>query len=106
MNLIVGQEYYILHIGIKFKGKYKTFFSNEHCTYHSFTDVEMKTINNSKFGEPKYSTIEYSHYVFTNTDTFHNIQQMRENKIKSQESMEQRTLDIILKRLVNEHFQW
>lgn len=106
MNLIVGQEYYILHIGIKFKGTYKMFYSNEHCCYYSFTDVEMKTIGDSKFGEPKYSTINYNHYVFTNTDIFYNIQQMRENKIKAQESMEQRSLNIILKRIVNEHFQW
>ena len=106
MNLIVGNEYYILHIGIQFKGKHKAFFSNEYCSYYSFTNVQMKTIGDSKFGDPKYSFIEYSHYVFTNADTFYDIEQMRENKIKAIQCMEQRSLDIILKRLVNEHFQW
>ena len=105
MNLIIGKEYYILHNSIKFKGKYKTFFSNEHC-YYSFIDVEMQTIGDSKFGYPKYSIIEYSHYVFTDADTFYDIQQIRDNKIKAIQCMEQRSLDIILKRLVNEHFQW
>jgi hypothetical protein len=106
MKLIVGNEYYILHIGIKFKGKYKTSFSNEHCCYYSFTNVQMKTFGNSKFSDPKYSIIEYSHYVFTDTDTFYDIQQIRINKIKAIQCMEQRSLDIVLKRLVNENFQW
>ena len=104
MNLIVGNEYYILHIGIQFKGKYKAFFSNEHCSYYSFTHVQMKTIGN--FGDPKYSFIEYSHYVFTDADTFCDIEKMRDNKIKAIQRMEQRSLDMVLKRLVNEHFQW
>ena len=106
MKLIIGNEYYILHIAIKFKGKYKTFFSNDHCCYYSFTDVQMQTIGYSKFGDPNYSIIEYSHYVFTDVDTFYDIQQMKVNKIKAIQSMEQRSLDIILKRLVNEHFEW
>ena len=104
MDLIIGKEYYILHIGIQFKGKYKTSFSNEHCCYYSFTNVQMKTIG--KFGDPKYSFIEYSHYVFTDIDTFCDIQQMRDNKIKAIQCMEQRTLDMVLKRLVNETFEW
>lgn len=104
ISLVVGREYYILHIGIKFKGTYKTFFSNEHCSYYSFTDVQM-TIGGT-FGNPIYSIIEYSHYVFTNIDTFYDIQEMRENKIKAIETMEQRSLNIVLKRLVNEHFEW
>lgn len=106
MKLIVGNEYYILHIGIKFKGKYKTFFSNEHCLYYSFTNIKMKTISDSKFGDPKYSIIEYSDYLFTDADIFYDIQQIRDNKIKAIQCMEQRTLDIILKRLVNENFKW
>jgi hypothetical protein len=106
MNLIVGNEYYILHIGIQFKGKHKAFFSNEYCSYYSFTNVQMKTIGDSSFGDAKYSFIEYSHYVFTDADTFCDIQQMRVNKIKAIQRMEQRSLDMVLKRLVNEHFQW
>ena len=103
---IVGNEYYILHIGIKFKGKYKMFYSNEHCWYYSFIDVEMQSIRDSKFGDLNYSIIKYSNYVFTGIDTFYDIQQMKVNKIKAIQSMEQRALDIILKRLVNEDFQW
>lgn len=107
MVLIVGNDYYILHTDIQFKGKYKSFYSNEHCSYYSFADVQMKSIDiESKLGDIKYKMIEFSHYVFTNEDTFYDIQEMRLNKIKSIQCMEQRSLDIVLKRLVNENFQW
>lgn len=106
MVLIVGNDYYILHADIQFKGKFKTFYSNEHCSYYSFVDVQMKSIDISKLGDIKYKMIEFSHYVFTNEDIFYDIQEMRDNKMKAIQSMEQRSLDIILKRLVNEHFEW
>jgi len=106
MVLIVGNDYYILHADIQFKGKFKTFYSNEHCSYYSFVDVQMKSIDISKLGDIKYKMIEFSHYVFTNEDTFYNIQEMRDNKMKAIQSMEQRSLEMVLKRLVNEHFQW
>jgi len=107
MVLTVGHDYYILHADIQFKGKFKTFYSNEYCSYYSFIDVQMKSIDtNSRLGDIKYNIIEYSHYVFTDIDTFYDIQEMRERKIKAIQSMEKRSLDIVLKRLVNEHFEW
>ena len=99
MKLIIDKEYYIFHIGIQFKGKYKTFYSNEHCHYYSFIDVKMRSIDlDSKFGDLTYTTINFIHYVFTDIDTFYDIEEMRNNKIKAQQNMEQRSLDIILKR--------
>ena len=38
--------------------------------------------------------------------TFHDIEQVKENKKKAIQSMEKRALDKILKRIVNEEFQW
>ena len=43
---------------------------------------------------------------FNPTDTFYDLEEIRENGKKARQCMEQRTLDIILKRLVNEHFEW
>lgn len=50
----------------------------------------------------------YDLMFFINDDvyTFHDIDQVKENKKKAIENMEKRTLDIVLKRLVNEHFEW
>ena len=38
--------------------------------------------------------------------TFHDVDQIKENGKKAIQSMEKRTLDMVLKRLVNEHFEW
>jgi hypothetical protein len=43
---------------------------------------------------------------FSPTDTFYDLEKMRENGRQARLAMEQRSLDIILKRLVNEHFEW
>ena len=43
---------------------------------------------------------------FSSTDTFYDLEEIRENGKKARQSMEQRALDIILKQLVNEHFEW
>jgi hypothetical protein len=43
---------------------------------------------------------------FSPTDTFYDLEEMREKGKQARLAMEQRALDIILKRLVNEHFQW
>ena len=43
---------------------------------------------------------------FSPTDTFYDLEEMREKGEKARQAMEQRALDIILKRLVNETFQW
>jgi hypothetical protein len=43
---------------------------------------------------------------FSPTDTFYDLEEMREKGRQARLAMEQRALDIVLKRLVNEHFEW
>jgi hypothetical protein len=43
---------------------------------------------------------------FSSSDTFYDLEEIRENGKKARQNMEQRALDIILKQLVNENFQW
>ena len=43
---------------------------------------------------------------FSSTDTFYDLEEIRENGKKARQHMEQRALDIVLKRVVNETFQW
>lgn len=56
------------------------------------------------------NTLEYEkfkHYgVFYFNCTFYDLEEIIEKGKKARQSMEQRSLDIILKRLVNEEFQW
>ena len=44
--------------------------------------------------------------IFSQYYTFYDLEEIRENGEKARQRMEQRSLDIILKRLVNENFQW
>lgn len=43
---------------------------------------------------------------FSPTDTFYDLEEMREKGKQARMAMEQRALNIVLKRLVNEHFEW
>jgi hypothetical protein len=43
---------------------------------------------------------------FSPTDKFYDLEEIIENGKKARQAMEQRALDIILKRLVNETFEW
>ena len=45
-------------------------------------------------------------YVFYDEDDYYDPEKFKENAQKARQQMEQRSLDIILKRLVNEEFQW
>ena len=43
---------------------------------------------------------------YYDSESFYDIQEIRDNAKKAVQSMEQRSLDLILKRLVNEEFEW
>ena len=43
---------------------------------------------------------------FSPTDTFYDLEEMREKGKQARLTMEQRALDIVLKKVVNENFQW
>jgi hypothetical protein len=44
--------------------------------------------------------------VFTPNDIVYDLEEIKENGKKARHAMEKRALDIVLKRLVNEHFEW
>jgi hypothetical protein len=43
---------------------------------------------------------------FSSTDTFYDLEEIKENGKKARQTMEKRSLDIILKQVVNENFEW
>lgn len=48
-----------------------------------------------------------SHFGFCyESDIFYDIEEIRDNARKAFESFEQRTFNLILKRLINEEFEW
>lgn len=44
--------------------------------------------------------------VFTPNDIVYDLEEIKENGKRARQDMEQRALNIVLKRLVNENFQW
>ena len=44
--------------------------------------------------------------VFTSNDIVYDLEEIKENGKKARQDMEQRALNIVLKRLVNETFEW
>jgi hypothetical protein len=45
-------------------------------------------------------------YYCTDNDEFHDVEKIRDNSQRAIETMEQRSLNMILKRIVNEEFEW
>jgi hypothetical protein len=45
-------------------------------------------------------------YLFDELDYYYDPEKIRENAQLAKQSMEQRSLDMILKKVVNETFQW
>jgi hypothetical protein len=47
-----------------------------------------------------------SSYYYTVDDEFYDVEKIRENSQRAIQTMEHRSVNMILKRLVNEEFQW
>ena len=93
-DLVPGKEYYIqtYDTHLYFKGM---IFND----YQKAIDVDVININMN------FTRGTYRH-LFFEEDYYYDAEKIRENAILAKQSMEQRALDIILKRLVNEHFEW
>ena len=99
-KLIVNREY-IIEIREPdkkeiYKGIYThrgTFSQSIHSHYNIFSNV---TLNNRLMPL----------CMFYDRDIFYDLQEIKDNSKKARQSFEQRSLDLILKRLVNEHFEW
>jgi hypothetical protein len=95
MDLVPGKEYYIqTHDGKYFKG----------MKFHDY-----KAYNSSR---PLYDYVDMIFqrttyfYLFDELDYYYDPEKIREKAQLAKQSMEQRALDMILKKVVNEEFQW
>ena len=87
-----GREYYILtYNGKKNKG---IFYEYKYSYMSGYKDTnawfQIKTLLD----------------FYTDDDEFYDVKEIRENSQKAIQQMEQRSLNMILKRLVNEEFEW
>ena len=93
--LETGREYYIFSCdGYKSK-KYKG-------TFHVYRYSRM---SGDRYIFAWFHSNALSYY-YTPDDEFYDVEYIKENAQRAIQTMEHRTLNMILKRLVNEEFQW
>jgi hypothetical protein len=112
-NLIEGKEYIIYREGHDefnvfwkgtFRGEYERYFDNgpnlvfDHCVQKNNSGLSIGYLMNIDNWKNRAD--------FHKTDIFHDIEKVKENRKKAIENMEKRALNIVLKRLVNETFEW
>ena len=90
-----GREYYILSCNGDECKKYKGIF---HVYRYSYMGGDKEAF--AWFHSNSLS------YYYTYDDEFYDVEKIRENSQKAIQTMESRALNMILKRLVNEEFQW
>jgi hypothetical protein len=112
---LVNQKKYIAYLTAEKEDRLQNFYKGTFGGVHSiknnvmiFNDIiEYKTYEETRLGYRPNAILRYNLIFFSNdVYTFHDIEQVKENKKKAIQSMEKRALDKILKRIVNEEFQW
>jgi hypothetical protein len=114
MELVKRKEYIVYLTESKedklmnfYKGTYRGDYFNEK---HVFIDVfEIKSNPEAMIGHSGYFvSIKRNDVMLFRKDiyTFHDIKKVKENGKRAIQNMEKRSLDMILKRLVNETFEW
>ena len=93
-NLEPGREYYIeANRGKKYKMEFRDLHGPSH--FHDFGSSESAWFIHRGF-----------HVEFDRNDIFYDAEDIKNNAQKAKQQMESRALNMILKRIVNEEFQW
>ena len=95
-KLIPGKQYYVQtdkkYIGYFWGFVDAKYYGQEYCGFMNIQNITAKT------------TCKY--YTFNTTDLYYDLELIKKNAEMAKYNMEQRALKKILKRLVNEEFQW
>jgi hypothetical protein len=91
-----------------FIGTYRGQVSNNYMRFKNILwDVKVRIKNKSDVNSHvKRSPILVQYVSINNYDNVYDLDKIKDNAKKAKEQMEKRALDIVLKGLVNEHFQW
>jgi hypothetical protein len=106
-DLVPGKEYYIkTHDS---HGYHKEMIFIEHETAFNDMAPENNVVSIMIFRKKSIHTMIMTYYSFYEEDYYYDterIKQIRDNAQQAREQMEERSLNTILKKLVNEHFEW
>jgi hypothetical protein len=111
-DLVIDKEYIIYRVddnifwkGI-FRGEYQRYY--EECPNLIFVHCVQSYINLDINSECHTMNLDNwkNRVDFSKKDIFYDAEKVKKNSTYARECMEQRSLDIVLKRLVNEEFEW
>ena len=104
-DLVAGKEYYIITYDAQYyKGM---IFKGYHAAFDNVNEVPGHRLNlNMMFKQKTTDMRRAPYYLFYEIDYYYDPEKIKENAQLAKQSMEQRALDMILKRIVNEHFEW
>jgi hypothetical protein len=114
-SLIKGNTYIIEEQDGRYEGSvYKGTFLLLHRNNWAITMINVTKIKNIDKGPDYSNRYRRTHekpfmdikLFIKDLSIFYDIEEIRYNAKKAIESMEQRSLDLILKRLINEEFEW
>ena len=112
MDKLVNQNEYIMYLSAyeddKLMNFYKGTFKGVHSLKNNLIFIDVIKRESERMEHTIYSSMTRYDLVFFHNDlyTFHDIKKVKENGKKAIQNMEKRSLDMVLKRLVNEHFEW
>ena len=111
-ELVQGKQYIIHRSDNKFKTFWKGIFRGEYQRYFENAPnlVFVECVRSDLNSEPDYGMLTIGPYKnrldFHKTDIFHDVEKVKDNRKNAIQNMEKRSLDMVLKRVVNEMFQW
>ena len=112
MDELVNRSEYIMYLSAyeddKLSNFYKGTFKGVHSLQNTLIFIDVVERKIERMEHSNYCSMIRNDLVFFPKDlyTFHDIKKVKENGKKAIQNMEKRSLDIVLKRLVNEHFEW
>jgi hypothetical protein len=95
-QLVPGKEYYIKShdTHLYFKGMIFEDYYTSYGDLNYYIDINMQFRRKTRY------------YTFFEKDYYYDPEKIRENAQKARQQMEHRSVNMILKKLVNEEFQW
>ena len=102
MQLKIGTVYVVESEYETYIGTYRGKSNKKYFPPNILWDVKVKIKSNKKKAEP----IIVNFVSINKNDIMYDLDQIKLVAKKAKESFEKRTLDKILKTLVNEHFEW
>ena len=114
-GLVRWNEYFIITFDTNqiFRGTFDDWDDREDILeemYYTYSKIPGRKYNNCPYWYHHYFTCNNKKYKFTEFDYYYNVKEfkceLKRRAEKARQQMEKRSLDMVLKRLVNEHFEW